>query len=605
MDEFNRGDLAAALKTLDGVIREDKSNADAFILTATIHEQLGDRVSAATYFAGAIDLTPNLKREVAFRSAQHFLAAGDSESALSVMLMLKRHMPDHLDVIHSLCSLYREAGNYVDAEPYAERLAEIGTTFGNFLNAGIVLSGLGRFEAAYEPLLKAYVQQPDERLALSELFWCASNLCDLTLAPQLQAELEKGYALDGKELDIRENAFRSLFWSGDEAYHRLCALRTAGAMLPAVSPVRLSRRANPGRIRVGYVSADFCEHATMSLFAGVLEAHDRATFEIYGICHTPEARREGPMRERFMDSVDHFVDILALDDEKAAELIRSLELDILVDLKGYTQSSRVGIFARRAAVAQVTYLGFPGSVAGAGIDYALTDAIVTPASSEPHYEEKLLRLSPSYQCNDNKREPVMRTGSRAVHGLPDDAIVFSAFHQAPKIRSEIFTAWMAVMRQVPNSVLWLGALPDLARDNLRKAAEKAGVEPSRLVFAPMVPMNEHLRRLCQADIALDSAPCNGHTTTSDALWAAVPVVTLKGTNFAGRVSESLLGSVGLSELVANDITGFVRLAVELAQDGARQSRLRQHLLTARQTAPLFDTEALTRQIEGHFSAIVG
>lgn len=602
--EYGSGDFTAALNTVQHVMMQDRSDPDSFILTGMIYEQLGDKANAGTYFAGAIDLHPTMKREVAFRSAQNFLAVNDQDSAISVMLMLERYMPGHVDVVHSLCSLFRETGNYQRAGMYAEQLLEVGTTFGNFLNAGIVLSGLGRFEDAYEPLLKAYIEKPEERLALSELFWCAANLCDLSLTPKLQAELEKGYLADGDNLDIRENAFRALFWSGDEAYHRRCALRTAEAMSPPASVERPLRRENPGRIRVGYLSADFCEHATMSLFAGVLEAHDRDRFEIYGICHTPEERRDGPMRDRFMDSVDHYIDILELDDLGAVDLIRSLELDILVDLKGFTQGSRVGIMSHRPAVRTVSYLGFPGSVSGLGIDYALTDAVVTPASSEAHYDETLLRLAPSYQANDNRRLAVTRSGNREGLDLPTDVIVFAAFHQAPKIRAEIFAAWMSILRQVEGSVLWLASQSELSKVNLRKAAEQAGVEPDRLVFARHVSMEDHLRRLGEADIALDSAPCNGHTTTSDALWCGVPVVTMRGTSFSGRVSESLLGAVDLANLVAEDLTGFVRTAVELAQDGARQSRLRQHLIAARETAPLFDTVGLTRQIETHFAAIV-
>lgn len=604
MEEFNRGQLEVALGTLQGVMARDRSNAEAYILAGTIHEQMGDLVNAATYFAGAIDYTPTLRREVAYRAAQHFLAVSDPDSAISVMLILRRHHPDDADVAHSLCSLYREIGDYEAARPYAERLAEIGTSFGNMLNAGMVLSTLGDYEKAYAPLLKAWLENQEERLALSELMWCAENLCDLDLAEALAGELKQGYARDGAELDIRENAFRSLFWTSDEAYQQQCARRTAEVLLPKVVVERAPKRAARGRIRIGYVSADFCDHATMSLFAGVLEAHDRDRFEVYGICHTPEASREGPMRERFLDSVDFFIDILSKTDQQAADLIRSLELDVLVDLKGFTQDSRLGIFCRRPAPVQVSYLGFPGSVSSAGIDYALTDAVVTPPSSEPFYEEKLLRLVPCYQANDNRRAPVMRKGRRDLYGLPEDAVVFSAFHQAPKIRKAMFAAWMEILRAVEGSVLWIGPQLPLARANLEKHAEAMGVDPGRLVFASQVPMTEHLERLCQADIALDTTPCNGHTTTSDALWCGVPVVTVRGDNFAGRVSESLLGAVGLPEFVADDMNTFVRLAVELAQDGVRQSRLRQHLISARSSAPLFDTEGLTRQIETHFEAIV-
>ncbi len=603
--EFNRGELKQALATLYKLMETERRDPQAFILAATICERLGDRAMAATFYAGAIDLTPNLKREVAFRAATHYLAVNDRESALSALLMLARHLPEDRDVNHSICSLYREAGRYHEARPYAEALLRAECDFGNYLNAGIVLSGLGLYEEAFPALLKAYQAKPDERLALSELFWCAGNLCDFELADRLQGELLAAYERDGDAVDIRENAFRALVWSGDELYHARCARRTAEAIFPPVADKWAAPRNEESRIRVGYVSADFCDHATMALFAGVLEAHDRERFEIFGICHTPEHLREGPMRDRFLDTVDYYLDILDLDDDKAADLIRSLELDILVDLKGFTQGNRLGIFCRRPAPRQVTYLGFPGSVAGVGMDYAITDHIVTPDRSIPFYQEKLLRLEGSYQSNDRLRGPVTRTGARGQHGLPEDGIVFCSFNQAQKIRGPVFAAWMDVLRQVEGSVLWLMDPAPAVKVNLKRAAEKAGVDPVRIVFAAKLPMAEHLKRLAEADIALDTAPYNGHTTTSDALWCGVPVVTFKGTSFASRVSESLLSAIGMPELVAEDLQAFVRLAVELAQDGARQSRLRQHLSDARDIAPLFDTVLFTRRLEEKFDAICG
>ncbi|MBB4064468.1 putative O-linked N-acetylglucosamine transferase (SPINDLY family) [Gellertiella hungarica] len=310
------------------------------------------------------------------------------------------------------------------------------------------------------------------------------------------------------------------------------------------------------------------------------------------------------MRERALAAVEHYVDILPLDDDGAAAEIRRRGIDILVDLKGFTQGGRLGIFARRPAPVQVSYLGFPGSVAGVGIDYAIADAVVAPASSDAVYEEKIVRLPRCYQSNDNRRPRPERPAARAGLGLPEEGIVFAAFHQAPKIRADAFAAWMEILRRVEASVLWLGPQEEAAAQNLRRAAQASGIAPERLVIAPKMPMADHLARLAAADIALDCTPCNGHTTTSDALWAGVPVVTVRGTSFAGRVSESLLQSVGLPELVADDLDAFVRLTDALARDGNRLSVLRHHLLAARDRAPLFDTAGLTRDLEAALAAML-
>lgn len=606
-DQYNRGDHKIALATLRRLLQQERRNLNAHLLAGTIHENQGNREEAARFFASAIPLAANQpgerKREIGLRAASHYLAAGQSGPALSALIALDAQLPGDADVLHGICSILREAGHYDAALPYAAKLAEFAVNFGNLLNAGIVLSGTGHHTRALPLLERAVAMQPGERLAVSELLWCAANLCDFDLTDRLQAELVAAYAAEGAKADIRENAFRAILWSDDEAYQQQVARRTAAVLFPPVAEVPRRHAIEGRRIRIGYVSADFCEHATMALFAGVLDAHDRDRFEIFAFCHTPAARRHGALRERFTGAVEHVVDILDLDDEAAAQAIRNAGIDILVDMKGFTEGGRLGIFTRRPAPVQVSYLGFPGSVSGIGIDYALTDGIVTPESSASFYEEQLLRLPHCYQANDQQRVRVTRPASRTALGLPEEGIVFACFHQAPKIRSASFAAWMEILKRVEASVLWIGAMEPVAESNLRSAAERAGISPERLIFAPKLPISAHLERLAAADIALDTTPCNGHTTTSDALWCGVPVVSVKGRTFAGRVSESLLTAVGLPELVASDLPSFVRLTDELARDGNRLSALRQHLIAARDSAPLFDTVALTRAIEAQFAAI--
>lgn len=604
MQQYQRGDLKIALASVRRLLEKERRNLNGHLLAGTIHEQQGNLLEAARFFADAVPLTPDRKREIGLRAAVHFISAGAPARALSCLLSLHPLMPDDIDVNHGICSILRETGRHREALPFAARLATLGGNFGNLLNAAMVLSATGHEARALPLLLKAREMQPGEPLALSELFWVAANLCDFDLSDRLQKELEAAYARDGEKADIRENAFRSILWSGDEAYHLKTARRTAEVLFPPVAERQPAGPVTGRRIRIGYVSCDFHEHATLSLFNGVLEAHDRDRFEVFLFCHTDESARHGEMRARALEAAEHYVDILALDDDRAAAEIRRRGIDILVDLKGFTQGGRLGIFSRRPAPVQVSYLGFPGSVAGVGIDYAIADAIVAPPSSDAVFEEKIIRLPRCYQANDNTRLRPVRPASRGPIGLPEEGIVFAAFHQAPKIRTAAFNGWMDILRQVDGSVLWLAPQEDHVAENLMRAAEARGISRARLVVAPKVPMAEHLARLAAADIALDCTPCNGHTTTSDALWAGVPVVGIRGTSFAGRVSESLLSSVGLAELVAEDMNAFVRLTSALAQDGDRLSLLRQKLLAARDTAPLFDTAGLTRDLEAAYRAMV-
>ncbi|MCD2173010.1 O-linked N-acetylglucosamine transferase, SPINDLY family protein [Rhizobium sp. C4] len=605
---FRSGNATLALAVCDRVLSVSRDDADILLLSATILEQAAEKRKAAMLYAEAAGKAADRRKDIAFRAASLFEELGERPLAFKVLAAILPLMPDDPDLLQSLCGLAREMGEYGLARDAAVALAKTAKDFDAALSAGIILNGVGLFEEASVALAKAHAERPDERLALSEYFWAAANVCDLETSAALQAELEAAYEEEGDVADIRENAFRALMWTGDEALLARYARRTADVMLPPVAPAigfdtNIEGR-DPEIIRVGYLSCDFYDHATMSLLAGVLEAHDRDRFEIFAFCHTPLARREDAMHERMLDTVDYYIDILTKSDAEAAATIRSLGIDVLVDLKGFTQGARLGIFCRRAAPIQVTWLGYPGSVTGAGIQYAITDHIVTPDTSIPFYQEKLLRLPGSYQCNDAARERVSRTGSRADHGLPEDAIVFAAFNHAAKIRLPVFESWMRILSAVENSVLWLYPMGALAQSNLRAAAEKRGIAPERLVFADLAPMADHLRRLPQADLALDTGPCNGHTTTSDALWAGVPVLSFKGSSFAGRVSESLLNAVGLRDLVAEDLAGFETMALELARDPARLKHLREHLVAARDNAPLFDTDELTRQVEALYQTVV-
>ncbi|HZG29839.1 MAG TPA: hypothetical protein VE079_15395 [Ensifer sp.] len=605
---YRTGNLALALAACDRVLSQDRGDVDIILLSATILEQAGEKRKAAGLYAEAADKASDRRKDIAFRAASLFEALGERPLAFRVLASLWPRMPDDPDILQSLCGLAREMGEYGLARDAALKLARTATDFDACLSAGIILNGLGLFEEAHATLSAAHAQRPDDRLALSEFFWSAANVCDLEASAALQSSLETAYAAEGDAADIRENAFRALMWTGDEALLARYARRTADVMLPPVAPAigfdTNVEGKDPEIIRVGYLSCDFYDHATMSLLAGVLEAHDRDRFEIFAFCHTPLSRREDAMHERMLDTVDYYVDILAKSDAEVAETVRSLGIDVLVDLKGFTQGARLGIFCRRAAPIQVTWLGYPGSVTGAGIQFAITDHIVTPDTSIPYYQERLLRLPGSYQCNDAARERVSRQGRRSDHGLPEDAFVFAAFNHAAKIRLPVFESWMRILSAVESSVLWLYPMGALAQANLRAAAAKRGIAPERLVFADLAPMADHLRRLPQADLALDTGPCNGHTTTSDALWAGVPVLSFKGTSFAGRVTESLLNAVGLRDLVADDLAGFEAMAIGLARDPTRLSEVRERLIAARDEAPLFDTEELTRQVEAFYQSVV-
>jgi predicted O-linked N-acetylglucosamine transferase (SPINDLY family) len=360
-------------------------------------------------------------------------------------------------------------------------------------------------------------------------------------------------------------------------------------------------RADHSRIRIGYFSSDFYNHATSYLMAELFERHDRSRFEIVGLSYGPPSRDE--MGKRVAAGMDRFIDVRTMIDAEAAQLGRSLELDIAVDLKGFTRDHRTGIFAERAAPIQVSYVGYPGTMGADFIDYLIADRTIIPDHLKQHYTEKVVRLPGSYQPNDSRRRVAAEPATRAAERLPTDAVVFCCFNNAYKITPAVFDLWMSILRSVEGSVLWLLEENALAAANLRAEAVRRNVSPDRLVFAQPLGLAQHLARLPLADLFLDTLPYNAHTTASDALWCGVPVLTRAGDTFAGRVAASLLHSVGLPGLITTTPREYEQLAIQLARDPARLHTLREHLTAIRGTASLFDTETYTRHLEAAYIAM--
>ena len=430
------------------------------------------------------------------------------------------------------------------------------------------------------------------RLALSEL----ARLDALVHRAMLDGE---AWAFDN------EDPLFHLMWCGDERLNGLIRHMPTGK--PFTGEARAARRARPhhfgDKIRVGYLTNDVSDqHPTMILFQRVLEAHDPERFEITLFCYTDADLTASDVE--FRKRYPHLVVIRDLNDDEAAELIRARGIDILVDMKGHTRDARVDLVNRGLAPVQVAWLGFPGTCYGIDCDYILGDPIVLPDGSEPHYHELFCRLPETYQCNDGTARPRPEPPSRSALGLPKDVIVFGSFNKPAKITAKVASLWALVLSAVPDSVLWVLCQPGPARENFTGHMQSLGIEASRIVYMPRADYAAHMARMAAADIALDTFPYSGHTTTSDCLWAGVPVVALKGTNFASRVSESLLTAIGLPELVAADEQAFVDMAVAMARSPLRRRALKARLEQNRLRMPLFDTERFTRHLETAFEMMV-
>jgi tetratricopeptide (TPR) repeat protein len=361
-------------------------------------------------------------------------------------------------------------------------------------------------------------------------------------------------------------------------------------------------RRTSGRLRIGYVaSEEFANHAVAHLSVGLFERHDRERFEVFAYSFGVDDGSDYARRVRA--AFDRFVEIGRLSDADAAARIAEDGIDILVDLKGHTSGARLGVFARHPAPVQVNYLGYPGSMQAGFMDYIVADATVVPRTDFDACSEAVVWMPHSYQANDDRQPIAAAAPSRAAQGLPERGFVFCCFNRSYKIERAMFGAWMRILGAVSGSVLWLLPTHPATTANLRAAAQAAGVDPQRLVFASRHPKPEHLARHALADLFLDTYTYNAHTTGSDALWAGVPMLTLSSDSFAGRVGASLLRAVGLPELVATTLADYERTAIELSADRPRLAALRARLAENRLTMPLFRTADYARQLEAAYQSM--
>jgi len=593
----------------------------------------GDFAQARTLLEQALRLEPGHVGTLVNLGAV-FQAERNRRQALACYeqaLMLDAALPE---AWNNRSLLLSDLGHFVEAADCAREALRLRPSYPEALNnLGVALYGLGDKRAALQQYQLAAHQRPSYARALGnsgalhhELGDPVAALGDLerALALDPQAEYLPGLVqhvrmklCDWRDFDRRlaellalidhgkacSPPFAALALFDDPMSHRALAERWAAHKLTrdaTASPTATPRLGE--RIRIGYFSGDFYHHATSHLMAGLIEQHDRSRFEIIGFSFGPSV--QDSMADRVRTAFDQFHDVRMLSDEAIVARSREIGVDIAVDLKGYTQDSRANIFALRAAPIQIAYLGYPGTMGSPCMDYLLADPVVVPEGAEAAYSEKIVRLPESYQVNDPNRSRVRCERSRADHGLPQDAVVFACFNHAYKILPSVFASWMRILQHVESSVLWLLIDHPLAAENLRAAATRAGVSSERLIFAPRVATAEHLARHIHADVFLDTFPYNAHTTASDALWMGLPVITRAGTSFASRVAASLLHACGRADLVVENESAYETLAIELAQDAARRAIIREFLLAARDTAPLFDLTRFTRHIENAYLSVL-
>jgi predicted O-linked N-acetylglucosamine transferase (SPINDLY family) len=620
---LHQGQHADAIEALERALKLDASLVDAYGALGRAYGAQGNWSEAQRAFETVLSRAPD-DPDTLYNLGIVSFERGDAAAACAWFERCLAKAPAHIDARERLAAAYLAVGRFAQATAELRRIVDAQpANFQAICSLAEATFQSGALDEALDFGRRALALDPAQSRAYSLIAQAHHVRGELDLAVDA---LEEGFArtradsLLGTLVHLTHRQCDWARWSSAWAvmHARLAESAQLGSPLwllsenttpeqqlsytqrwvaqnyPAPRPEGPAATARRDRIRIGYYSGDFHQHPVPCLAVETFELHDRSRFEVFAYSYGPDDG--SALRRRLENAFEHFVDVAWEPDDVVEQRLRDDDLDILIDLKGYTAGDRLAVMARRPCALQVEWLGYPGPMGAPFIDYVIADEIVIPPGTERHYSERVVRLPHCYQANDRQRaspEPL----PRAQYGLPDDGFVFCCFNQTAKITPDVFERWMALLRAVPMSVLWLLEDNRWASANLKSAAQAAGVDADRVVIAPRLPVVEHLARYRAADLALDTFPYTSHTTGSDALWSGCPLVALRGDTFAARVSASLLTHCGLPELITDSLDRYEQLAHAIATDPARLQALRARLGAARESAPLFDSAAFTRDLE--------
>ena len=534
--------------------------------------------------------------EAYYNKADTLSALNRLDEAITMYDKAMQFKEDHFDAYNNKGNALKLLKDYKCALSCYDKAIEIKPNFVEaWVNKGNAFKDLKQFEDALYCYQKANEINPNVEFLSGIHLHVKQLACDWR-------DLKKH--IDSLELSVARYEktvipFTMLAMTDRPDLHLKASEIFKSSKFPSVpKSFNFESRTTNDKIRIGYYSADFHNHATSYLMVELFESHNNERFEIFGFSFGPNLEDE--MRQRLKKLFHQFKDVSLLSDQEVGQLSRELGINIAIDLKGYTQDCRPGIFAQRCAPVQVNFLGYPGSMGSEYIDYLIADRHVVPIESQQYYCEKIVFMPNCYQVNDSGRVISNREFSRQELGLPADGFVFCCFNNNFKILPSMFDSWIKIIKQVDNSILWLFEDNTLASKNLRNEAKLRGLDADRIVFAQRMELADHLARHKVADLFLDTFPYNAHTTASDALWAGLPLLTLQGESFASRVASSLLNNLELKELIAKTTFDYECKAIEIGRNSEILNTIKNRLMTNRTSSPLFDGKLFASHLESAF-----
>lgn len=588
-----------AIKNYKKALKLRPNYVQALTNIGAVYARKGQFEPALNSYQKALEIDENYTEAYIFLG-NVLLAQGNIDDAVMCYKMATEKDKKNAEAFNNLGAAYARGQKYSEAvKAFRKSLSLEKGTQDALTNLAIVYSVAKKIEKAIIYLRKALSLFPKDGAVMGNLVIQLKEAADWNSLVKLEKDLNQVTASEIKyKLKPGEDPFTNVIrYANPKRNFELARLWSknleAGITLKKV--FKFSKVGTKDKLNIGYVSAHFHDHPTNHLIAKLFSSHNKKKFNVFIYSLSPDD--DSSFFKNIRESGCQFTDLFHANFSESAKKIYEDKIDILIDLDGYTDNNRLQIFAIKPAPIEATYLGFPGTTGTTFMDYMITDKIVSPVSHAKYYSEKLVYLPNSYQVNNNSQKISAKKYTRRDFGIPEKSFVFACFNGTYKIEPGLFDIWMRLLKKIPGSVLWLFKTSDVAERNLKKEAAKRGMDPKRLIFSDRLTKEKHLARLGLADLALDTFTCNGHTTTSDSLWAGVPVITLQGKHFASRVSASLLTAIGLPELITKTPKEYEALALSLVRNPKKLNAIRYSLIANRLKEPLFDTERFTRNLE--------
>ena len=591
--------IDSALENFNKAIKVKPDYFQAYINRGNVLLKLKEIDSALASYDKAIKINPNYA-EAYYNRGKALKESYNLEEAINSYNQAIKINPNYAEAYYNRGNALSEFHNLEEAINSYNQAIKINPNYAEaYNNRGNALIKLKQTKLAVKSYEEAIKIKPDLEFLLGSILHTKQSMCNWeSYEKDLKILIQK--IIDGHKVSP---PFYTLSFFDSLKLQRISAEKWVKDKFPLKNIFApITKRKKEKKIRLGYYSSDFHNHPISFLLAYLFELHDKSKFELIGFSFGPEKNDE--MRKRVSSTFNQFINVNLKNDKEVVQLSRDLNIDIAVDLTGFTTNSRFGIFIERCAPIQVNFLGYPATTGADCIDYIIGDKVIIPKENQKDYSEKIIYLPNSFLVNDSTKKISKKSFTREEFGLPKNSFVFCCFNKYYKITPSIFDIWMRLLKKVEGSVLWLTEDNFEGAKNLQKEANQRGVDSNRLIFARHMPsLADHLARHKCADLFIDTIPFNAITAANDALWAGLPVLTRTGESFSSRVAASLLSSIGLPELITKTEKDYETLAIELATNPEKLKQIKKKLEKNILTKPLFDTKLFTKNIELAYTKI--